>query len=302
MQTIIPCLWFDAQAEAAANFYVSIFNNARIHEATRYDAAMAEVAGQPEGSVLTVEFEIEGYRLTGLNGGPAFKPTPALSFMVNCDTAEEVEGLWEKLSEGGKVLMPLDAYPFSKKYGWLEDAYGVSWQLILSDPAGDMRPKIIPAFLFVGEQGQSEAAATKYLSVFKDAKLGALHRYGAQGKPGQENDIMFMDFTLAGQWFAAMDGGVEHAFTFTEGVSLQVMCDTQAEIDSYWEALSAVPESEQCGWLKDEYGVSWQIVPKTLPALLKDSDTARAQRVGKAMLAMKKLDIAALEAAAAQTE
>ena len=106
---------------------------------------------------------------------------------------------------------------------------------------------------------------------------------------------MFTDFQLLGQWFAAMDSAHGHAFSFNEAVSLMVTCDTQAEIDDYWEKLSAVPEAEQCGWLKDKYGVSWQIVPTILGELLSDPDPAKSQRVMEAMLQMKKIDIAKLE-------
>jgi predicted 3-demethylubiquinone-9 3-methyltransferase (glyoxalase superfamily) len=158
MKKIIPCLWFNNQAEEAAHFYASIFPNSKIGKTDRYDAASAEVSGQPEGSVLTVEFELDGNPFLGLNGGPLFKFSEATSFMVEC------------------------------------------------------------------------------------------------------ND--------------------------------------QAEIDHYWSRLSAVPESEQCGWLKDQFGVSWQIVPKRLNELLRDPDKAKAARAMQAMLQMKKLDIAELDRAA----
>jgi predicted 3-demethylubiquinone-9 3-methyltransferase (glyoxalase superfamily) len=160
MQKIKPFLWFDNQAEAAANLYTSIFKNSNVGEITRYDEAAAQASGRPAGSAMTVEFELEGQRFVGLNGGPIFKFTEAVSFAVSCETQEEVDYFWNKLTA---------------------------------------------------------------------------------------------------------DGGAE----------------------------------SQCGWLKDKFGLSWQIVPKILPELLKDKDAAKAHRVMKAMLQMKKIDIAKLKEAAA---
>jgi predicted 3-demethylubiquinone-9 3-methyltransferase (glyoxalase superfamily) len=159
MQKIKPFLWFDNQAEAAANLYTSIFKNSNVGEITRYDEAAAQASGRPAGSAMTVEFELEGQRFVGLNGGPIFKFTEAVSFAVSCETQEEVDYFWNRLTA---------------------------------------------------------------------------------------------------------DGGAE----------------------------------SQCGWLKDKFGLSWQIVPKILPELLKDKDAAKAHRVMKAMLQMKKIDIAKLEEAA----
>ena len=120
MQKITPCLWFDDQAEEAANSYVSIFNNSKIETITRYGEAGAEAAGRPRGTVMTVVFQLDGQKFMALNGGPAFTFSPAISFIVNCRTQDEVDDLWEKLSEGGAV----------QQCGWLQDKYGVSWQIV----------------------------------------------------------------------------------------------------------------------------------------------------------------------------
>ena len=155
MQKIIPFLWFDTQAEEAANFYVSLFKNSKIGNVARYDKESAEASGRPEGSVMTISFELDGYELSALNGGPLFSFTPAVSFFVGCKMREELDTLWSRLAEGGKVLMPLDAYPFSERYGWIEDKFGVSWQLILSDVPQHIRP----CLLFVGDRyGKAEEA------------------------------------------------------------------------------------------------------------------------------------------------
>jgi predicted 3-demethylubiquinone-9 3-methyltransferase (glyoxalase superfamily) len=120
MQKITPDLWFDNNAEEAAKFYTSIFKNSKIIHIARYGEAAAKVSGRPKGTVMTVIFELEGQRFMALNGGPIFKFSPAISFLVNCETQEEVDELWEKLSEGGE----------KEQCGWLKDKYGVSWQIV----------------------------------------------------------------------------------------------------------------------------------------------------------------------------
>ena len=243
-QKITPFLWFDNQAEEAVNFYDSIFNNSKVGNISRYDEASAQASGQPAGSVLTIEFEIAGYKFVGLNGGPAFKFTPAVSFFVNCKTEDEVQALWDKLSDGGKALMPLGKYPFSEKYGWIEDKFGLSWQLILA--AGEIEQKIIPSMMFVGDVcGKAEEAIDFYTSIFDNSKVISTFPYGAGQKPDKEGTIAFADFKLEGQLFAAMDSAREHDFTFNEAISFMVNCNTQEDVDYFWDKLSAVPEAEQ---------------------------------------------------------
>lgn len=297
MQKIVPHLWFDTQAKEAAEFYVSAFPDSRITN-TRV------LKDTPSGDAEAVSFDLAGYSFMAISAGPYFKPNPSISFMLNFDPSkdgkaeENLNALWDKLSEGGKALMPLQEYPFSKRYGWIEDRFGVSWQLILTSPDGEERPFIIPSLLFVGDAyGKAEDAANHYLSVFKDAKMGTVARYPAGMEPDKEGTIMFSDFMLEGQWFTAMDSAHEHTFGFSEGVSLMVICDSQEEIDDYWQKLSAVPEAEQCGWLKDSFGVSWQITPSRMEEMMRDGTPEQITRVTKAFLGMKKFDLAALEAA-----
>jgi predicted 3-demethylubiquinone-9 3-methyltransferase (glyoxalase superfamily) len=230
--------------------------------------------------------------------------TQSGSFMVNFDPSQDpqaatrIDEIWSKLSEGGMALMPLGEYPFSKRYGWIQDKFGVSWQLILTNPEGEKRPTIMPFMLFTQAVcGKAEEATDFYLSVFKKAKRGALSRYPAGMAPEKEGTIMFTDFTLNNQWFVAMDSAQDHKFTFNEAVSLIVNCDNQEEIDYYWEKLSAVPEAEQCGWVKDKYGVSWQIVPTNMDELMKGEDASATQRKTQAMLQMKKIDIQTIKQA-----
>ena len=143
---------------------------------------------------------------------------------------------------------------------------------------------------------QGEEAATFYTSVFPNSRIVDVTHYGEAG-PGPAGTVLTVSFELDGKAFLALNGGPQ--FTFTEALSFQVFCDTQDEVDHFWSSLSDGGEEGPCGWLKDRYGLSWQIVPRALPRLLGDPDQAKAQRAMAAMLQMRKLDIAALEAAAA---
>lgn len=297
MQKIIPHLWFDTQAKEAAEFYVSAFKDSRITSTTT-------LHDTPSGDADIVSFDLSGYSFMAISAGPLFKKNPSISFTVNFDPSrdekaqEHLDALWETLSQGGKALMPLQEYPFSKRYGWIEDKYGVTWQLILTNPDGEERPSIVPFLLFVGEVcGKAEEATDFYINTFKNVRRGTIARYPAGMEPDKEGTIMFTDFQLEGEWLAAMDSAHEHNFAFNEAISLLVQCESQEEIDYYWERLSAVPEAEQCGWLKDAYGVSWQINATRLDELIRDGTPEQVARVTQAFMPMKKIDIAALEQA-----
>jgi len=296
MQKIIPFLWFDSNAEEAINFYTSIFKNSKIGSVARYDEAGAVASGRPKDSIMTASFNLNGEEFVALNGGPHFKFNPSISFFVITKDENEIDNLWKKLSEGGKVLMELDKYDWSKKYGWVEDKYGLSWQLMLTED--DVKQKIIPSLLFVDKvYGKAEEAMNFYTSVFKNGKVESVYKYGANYPPNDENAVMYEDFTLEGNKFAAMDSANDHNFNFNEAISFVVNCDNQEELDYYWNKLSADPKSEMCGWLKDKFGVSWQIVPTVLSKLLSDKDAKKSQRVMQAMLQMKKISIPDLEKA-----
>jgi len=296
MQKITPFLWFDNNAEEAINFYTSVFKNLKHGSITRYDEAGAAAAGRPKGSVMTASFKLDGEEFVALNGGPHFKFNPSISFFVVLNSEEEVDKLWEKLKESGKVLMELQKYDWSKKYGWIADKYGLSWQLMLSEDK--VNQKIIPSLLFVDKvYGKAEEAISFYLSVFKDAKMESIYKYGADNQPDNENAVMYADFMLEGKKFAAMDSAREHNYAFNEAISFVVNCDNQEELDYYWNKLSANPQAEMCGWLKDKYGLSWQIVPTILNELLSSKDPGKSQRVMQKVLQMKKLDIEELEKA-----
>jgi len=277
MGKVIPFLWFDNRAEEAAELYTSIFENSNIQE----------ISG------MSVTFELKGQSFIAFNGGPYFNFTPAISFFVNCDTLEEINLSFEKLSKGGKVLMDLNEYPFSEKFGWVEDKFGVSWQLNLSSAL----QSITPALMFVGPQhGKAEEAMNFYTSIFNNSSIGHIERY-TKGEGEAEGTVKHASFSLDGQEFMAMDSSGEHHFTFSEAISLFVDCQSQEEVDKYWEKLSQGGKKSQCGWIKDKYGVSWQIVPTVLGELMNDPDLEKSQRVMNAMLKMNKIDIEELRKA-----
>jgi predicted 3-demethylubiquinone-9 3-methyltransferase (glyoxalase superfamily) len=287
MQKIVPFLWFDSQAEEAAQFYTSLFDSSKIVTKAYYgDAGPA-----PKGTVLTVSFQLEGQTFTALNGGPSIRFTPAISFFVTCRTEQEVDALWRQLSQNGMVLMELQKYPFSEKFGWVQDRYGVSWQLNLTGRT----KKITPFLMFVGKQhGKTEEAIKFYSSHLENSRIEQVERYGpGQGEP--EGTVMHARFSLGGQEFMAMDSNREHDFTFTPAISFYINCDTQREIDELWDKFSEGGEKQPCGWVQDKYGVSWQIVPSILADMISDKD--RSNKVMEALLKMQKLDIKALQKA-----
>ncbi|MFZ2190336.1 MAG: VOC family protein [Candidatus Magasanikiibacteriota bacterium] len=290
MQKITPHLWFDKEAKEAAKFYTSIFKNSQIKN-------MGVIENTPSGDADIITIDLSGQEFMLINAGPYFKFTPAVSFLVACDTKEEVDELWKPLSQGGLALMELDTYPFSERYGWIQDKYGLSWQIML---IGDIKTaqKITPALMFVGKQsGRAEEAVNFYTSIFPKSKIDHFMRYQTGEDPEKEGTIKHAGFSLLDMEFGAMDSANKHNFTFNEAVSLIVYCDDQEEIDYYWENLSAVPESEQCGWLKDKFGFSWQIVPSVMKEMMSTGDKDKLARVTKAFLQMKKFDIAELEKA-----
>jgi predicted 3-demethylubiquinone-9 3-methyltransferase (glyoxalase superfamily) len=290
MQKISPFLWFDNQAEEAARFYTSLFPDSRVKKTVIYDDLGPELGE----TVTVVEFQLAGLDVTAMNAGPAFSFTPAISFMVACESEDEIDRLFEKLSEDGSVLMPLQAYPFSEKFAWVNDRYGLSWQLSLADAT----PKITPFLLFVGEQsGKAEEAIRFYTSLFPNSGIETIVPYGpGGGEP--EGSVMHGQFSLHGQPFMAMDSALQHDFTFTEAISLYVDCETQEEVDRLWDSLTADGgEPSQCGWLKDRYGVSWQIIPRILIEMQQDEDPEKARRVNEAMLKMTKIEIDELQRA-----
>lgn len=288
-QKITPHLWFDKEAVEAAEFYVSIFDDSKINFKT-------QIRDTPSGDCDWVGFRIMGYEFMAISAGPLFKINPSISFHIKCGTVEEVDELWGKLIGGGTVLMDLGEYPFSRRYGWIQDKYGVSWQIILAEDSSGQR--IAPVLMFTREVcGKAEEAVDFYASVFPDAKAQILAHYAKGEEPDKEGTVKYAYLALYGQEFGVMDSARSHDFSFNEAVSLVINCKNQEEIDYLWDTLSAVPEAEQCGWIKDKYGVSWQIVPENMDILV----SKNPEKTTPAMLQMKKISIEALERASEET-
>lgn len=301
VKPITPHLWFDTQAREATAFYCSVFPDSRVD-------SIVTLHGTPSGDCDVVSFTLHGQPFMAISAGPYFQFTPAVSFIVNFDPGrdpqarERLDATWARLSDGGEALMPLQAYPFSPRYGWVKDRYGLSWQLILSDPAGDPRPAITPALMFTGAVcGRAEEAGAFYRSVFPGSQEGRRVPYPAGAGPDRPGTTMYSDFRLDRTWFAAMDSAHPHGFGFNEAVSFIVTCRDQPDLDAFWAQLSSDPKAEQCGWCKDRFGLSWQITPLVLDEAMNSGDPAVVDRVTQAFLPMKKLDVAKIAAAAKGT-
>ncbi len=270
---ITPCLWFNNQAKEAAKLYFSVFEKSKI------------TAQSP----IVTEIEVSGQRFILLDGGPMYQPNPSISFYYICENEKELDNIWNAFKKEGNVMMPLDKYPWSVKYGWITDKYGISWQMALSK-ISEVGQKITPCLMFAGKQyGRVDDAIEHYTSIFKDVSVDGILRYGTNELPDKEGKVKHAQVAIDGQKFMLMESAAEHKFTFTEGVSLTVYCETQEEIDYYWEKFTESGEESMCGWLKDKFGVSWQIMPTLLVKIM--SDPAKAGKAAQAFMSMRKLNI-----------
>lgn len=375
MQKITPHLWFDTQAVEAAEFYVKTFPDSKVTFKT-------EIKNTPSGDCDIVGFTVMSYEFMAISAGPLFKFNPSISFHLKFKTPEEVDAIWGKLLPGGTVMMELGEYPFSKRYGWIQDKFGVSWQIIQAD--GEFEQQVVPVLMFTQDNcGKAEAAMNDYASIFPNSKATVFMRYGEGESPDKPGTVKYGQLLLEGEEFGIMESAHDHKFTFNEAISLIVNCKDQAEIDYFWEKLSAVPEADlpapqpntfyvyvimcdddsmyigqtqdilerwrkhnkglgaehtkkhkpdriihfeefssreeavkrehdlktgfgrkwlkrewkagrtrqagQCGWLKDKYGLSWQIIPQNMGELVNSEKTTQA------MLKMKKIVIEELK-------
>ena len=275
--SIYPCLTLKGKIAEASDFYIKTFGAGRIAQT----------------SPFVVQIELSGQKFMLLNDGPSSLPNPSVSFMVMCSTAEETEQYWNKLIEGGNALMDIDNYAWSPKYGWLVDKYGISWQLYTSSKE-DSFQKFCPTLMFTGKgAGKAAEAVHFYTSLFPKSHIEGIMKYDE--KDGERTDfVKHAQFKINNFTAMAMDSSEDHGFGFNDAISMVVECDTQEEIDKYWEQLTANGGHEvACGWLTDKYGLSWQIIPKVLGKLMTDPE--RGQRAMGALMKMKKLIIADLE-------
>jgi len=289
MQQIVPHLWFDKEATEAATFYASLFRHSKVN-------SVSTITDTPSGDCGIVSFALAGQDFMAISAGPVFKFNPSISLFTVFDDAVEIDAVWNKLVQGGKVLMPYQAWPWAKKYGWLEDKYGLSWQLSMSEPH-EVSQKITPLLMYTGPvTGKAKEAIEFYAGIFPNSKVDMLTAYG-KGEGDHPGFLKHARFRLCGQRFMAMDSSLQHGFNFNEAISLLVLCNSQQEIDRYWTALSADPKAEQCGWLKDKYGVSWQIAPHIMQDMLSKGTEDQKKRVTQVFLKVKKFDIATLKKA-----
>jgi predicted 3-demethylubiquinone-9 3-methyltransferase (glyoxalase superfamily) len=290
MQRIVPHLWYDKEASDAAKFYVSLFDNSSLLSETILEDT-------PSGNAEVVTFELAGQEFQAISAGPYFKFNPSISLMVACESIEEVNSKWEVLSKGGQELMPLGEYPFCKWYGWIQDKYGLSWQLMLKENEKTTQ-KITPCFLFSKEScGKAEEAMRYYTEIFENSEIETISRYKEGEAKSSKAKINYAAFKLEDINFCAMDHGFDADFTFNEAFSIIINCENQQEIDYFWSKLSAIPEAEECGWVKDKFGVSWQVVPTIMKEMMKSADREKIKRVTEAFLKMKKFDLEILKAA-----
>jgi len=251
---IFPCLWYDGDAKESADFYCQVFGGTITTD-----------------TPVVLNIELFGQKLMLLNGGHQFKKNASVSFMVLCETEEEVEKYWSPLSENGLVLMELGEYPWSKKYGWVRDRFGVTWQVYLGEKQGEQ--KIIPTLMFIHKNnGKAMEAMELYTEVFPNSKIGNVLKYGdGVGNESHEipENVQNAHFEIDDYSFFCMDNSYDHEFDFNEGISIVVMTDNQEQTDHLWNSLTKDGGRESmCGWLKDKFGMSWQIVPKKLVVIL----------------------------------
>lgn len=275
-QELSTCLWFDNKAKEAFQFYKDVFGDVEL------------LSENP----MAVVYKIYGRRFMNFNGGPEYSINPSISFFISAANQEEIEVFWNKLSNCGNIMMPLNKYPWSEQYGWCADQYGVNWQLMLGHQSSC---KIMPHMMFVGQNaGKTEEAIHFYASIFDKNKIVAISRY-EEGEPDQTGFIKYSQFELQGLPFGAMDSSANHQFNFNEAVSFVITVDTQDEIDHYWNKLLEGGKAGKCGWIKDKYGISWQVVPSILGKMMTNPETA--PKATYAFLQMSKFIIADLEAA-----
>ncbi|MBW0179283.1 VOC family protein [Sediminibacterium sp.] len=271
---IYPCIWFNNNAQEAAAFYCEIFNKASILES----------------NPIVTRFTAGGIVFMLLNGGPKYKVTPAVSYFVYCNGEGEINRLYEALKEGGNVLMPIGKYDWSPRYAWVQDRFGVNWQLDVEEINNEQ--KIVPNLLFVNKKNAQVAAARNfYMNTFANSMQLMDMPYPPEAGMGN-GTLLFAQFKLNGFIMNAMSSTLQHEYDFTPGNSFVVECDDQKEIDYFWETLGAGGRYDMCGWLADQYGVSWQIVPAVLSELM--SNPEKGPRVIQAFLKMQKFDIQTL--------
>ena len=246
-QSIYPCILLDNKLNFAANFYIETFGNGKI---------LMEVA-----QFTLFEIENQTFKIINTNH-PEHRSNPAVSFMVSFETEEELRKIWNRLKVGGLVLMPLELYDSNNMVGWLQDQFGISWQLITSTSQASKHQKISP-FIQFGKSnfGRAELASNFYMEVFKNSKRDNILRY----EEDISNKLVKHIGLYLNEYLIRMaDSFTEQPFEFSPGISFTIECETQKEIDYYWNAFAFGGATNAAGWVKDKFGISWQIIPKDM--------------------------------------
>lgn len=276
------CLWFNGHLAEAADFYLEIFEDSKKENETYF---ITDEHGKI-GDLLTITLELAGCEFLLLNGGDTFTPTPAISYVVNCENEEQLNRVWEQLNTGGETLMPLTDYPELGKFGWTNDRFGFSWQVRL----GESLQTIVPCIMFANENyGMAQAAMDEWINAFEGKQNFVIR--------GKDDRLRAAGFQLRGHDLIIMDSPEKHDFDFTMGNSFYFYLKDQADIDQVWEAITADGKEWPCGWMEDRYGVYWQTVNKELLQMTTDPDTKKAQRATQEMYKMKKIDLAQIQRA-----
>lgn len=287
MRQIVIQLCFNDQAEEAVKFYTSVFDQSEITREIRYP--------MPNGESVAYDFTIENQTFSAFNGGTDFKMNPSFSLMISLDTAEEVDALYTELAKGGKDLMPLDSYPFSDRYAWVEDQFGLSWQIMLA-PDVPANHKVRVSLLFAGQYcGQAEQALKDYATIFQKGEPGQINYYQEGEARDDRARVNYAELNIGDQQLVFMDHGFGSDEEFSEAISFLIVAGAQSEVDYYWEKLSADEKAESMGWLKDSHGISWQVVPQAYLQIMETATEEQKKRVLDVLFKMKKMDVARLE-------
>lgn len=274
---LYPCLWFQSNAAEAVNYYNTVFRNSAIYS-----------SGE-----MACSFQLMDTRFIAINGNRENGFNPAVSFFVYCGSENEIERLYDLLRQDGNVLMPLGAYPWASKYAWVSDKYGINWQLDIDDIK--TKHKIVPALMFANHKAASvKLAVEHYTGIIPQSRILLESPFGPDaGMP--EDAVLFAQIKLNQFVLNCMASPVEHHFDFNPAVSFVIECSGQDDIDYYWDELGKNGTYQMCGWLTDQFGVSWQIIPDRLPELL--SSPGNAGKLFPVMTQMRKINISDMESA-----
>ncbi len=250
---ITPCLWFENQALQAAEFYCKTFQNSFIIESTE----------------ASVKFSLNNRDFVAMNGRGHVQINDTTSFSVYCGSDQEIDRLYQALGDDGEVMMALGPYPWARKYAWVKDKFGVSWQLDV-DPINNPQ-NIVPSIMFVNEQAPNlKEAITFYHQIFPNPHLLFEMPFPPQMHM-PEGSLRFAQHKLDGYIFNFMSSHTKHENEINKGVSFIITCSDQDEIDKYWNALiTKGGKPQKFGWLQDRYGITWQILPENLAILMED--------------------------------